>query len=196
MVRIELADIKKTKSNLFYCQNSSGQKWYIPDSKVRPWEVKRYGILNKSLKIYCFWINGTDIYLRDGNHEKASILTTHGRLFRNTNDILDILKNNNLKSIYEKGFVNVMIAKDTNDFSNSALYATRGDSNNEISDVSLTTIKGLADKFNFKVYKYVDPSGSNIIKSLNDNGGYTKDGVFVTYSKSGDLNKVAIYDPT
>ena len=149
MVRIELADIKKTKSNLFYCQNDSGQKWYIPDSKVRPWEVKRYGILN-----------------------------------------------NDLKSIYEKGFVNVMIAKDTNDFSNSALYATRGDSNNEISDVSLTTIKGLADKFNFKVYKYVDPSGSNIIKSLNDNGGYTKDGVFVTYSKSGDLNKVAIYKPS
>lgn len=196
MVRIELADIKKTKSNLSYCQNSSGQKWYIPDSTVRPWEIKRYGILNKSLKIYCFWINETDIYLRDGNHEKASFLTTHGRLFKKPKDILDIFKNNDLKPIYEKGFVNVMIARDTNDSSNSALYVTRGDSNNEISDVSLTTIKGLADKFNFKVYKYVDPSGSNIIKSLNDNGGYTKDGVFVTYSESGDLNKVAIYDPT
>tara|TARA_X000001382_G_scaffold130855_1_gene127299 strand:+ start:4512 stop:5102 length:591 start_codon:yes stop_codon:yes gene_type:complete len=196
MIRVDLADIKKSKSNLIYCKTSIGTKFYIPDKCARPWEEKNYSILNKILKIYCFWIYETEIYLRDGDHERASILTTHGNLFKKIKDILDIFKNNELKPIYEKGFVNVMVCRDINQTNTSALYITRGDSNNEISDVSLTTIKGLADKLNYRVYKYVDPSGSGIVKSLNDNGGYTKNGSFITYKDSSDLNQVAIYDPT
>ncbi len=196
MIRVDLADIKKSKSNMVYGNTVVGNTFWIPDICSRPWEGKTHGILKNVLKIYCFWINENNIYLRDGDHEKASILTTHGNIFRKRNDILDVLNNNELKPIYEKGFTNAMVARDINETSTSALYVTRGDSNNEISDVCLTTIKSLADKLNYRVYKYVDPSGSDITKSLNDNGGYTKSGSFITYKDSGDLNQVAIYDPT
>ena len=196
MILVDVADIKKSKSNMVYGDTVVGNKFWIPDKCLRPWEGKPHSILKNVIKIYCFWINEANIYIRDGDHEKASILTTHGKLFRKKNDILDILKNNELKSIYGKGYVNAMVARDINQTSTSALYITRGDSNNEISDASLTTIKSLADKLNYRVYKYIDPSGVDIIKSINDNGGYTKNGSFINYADSGDLNQVAIYEPT
>jgi hypothetical protein len=194
MLLVDIANINVSKSNIVYCVASNGKKFLIPDAAARPWEEKNYSILQKISKVHSFWVNETDLFIWESTHEKASILDTHGKLFRKKDDILDIYLNNDLKSIYEKGYVDVMIARDCNQSNISALYVTRGE--NEISNTSLNTIKGLADKLKLKVYKYTDPSGSGIVKTLNDNGGYTKDGVFITYGKSGDLNKVAIYEPS
>lgn len=196
MYTIDLNKIKVSKSNVISCEISNGGKFLIDNYVIKAWEDKNYNILNGAFTIYCFWVKETEIFIRDGDHKKASFLTSHGSMFRKKSDILDIFLNNELKPIYEKGYVNVMVGMDINDTTKSALYITRGDSNNTISNTSLATIKSLADKINFKVYKYTDPSGPGIVKSLDDDWGYTKDGVFTTYEDSGDLNKVAIYDPT
>jgi len=196
MYTIDLNKIKVSKSNVISCEIFNGQKFHIHNYITEAWEDKNYNILTGAFTIYCFWVNETEIFIRDGNHEKASFLTSHGNMFKKKGDILNIFLNNELKPIYEKGYVNVMVGLDINEKNKSALYITRGDSKNAISKTSLATIKSLADKTNFKVYKYTDPSGSGIVKSLDDDWGYTKDGVFTTYEDSGDLNKVAIYDPT
>lgn len=161
MNQINLNDIHVTRTGQRYCRLSSNSIAILPHKLIsEEFMKKRFYKKSKVTMIYGFWVNENNIF---ATNTHISIAKTHSKHFKKM-DLVDIIIKSEFKSVYEKGYVKINIS--SNQEKEQCLWVTRGDYT--ITEVSMSTIKKLADILDLPVYYYDDPSNLGKSKSHND----------------------------